>query len=85
MQTYKPLARQRLRRGLDILSAGNVVITDRLHGYILAMLLDIPSVILDNSYGKLTSFHSTWTTGLDSIQIAKSPDEALALATSLTA
>jgi pyruvyl transferase EpsO len=85
MQTYAPLARQRLHRGLNILSAGKVVITDRLHGYILSMLLGIPSVIIDNSYGKLTSFHSTWTSGLDSIQVAKSPDEALELATNLLA
>jgi len=40
LQTYDPLARERLERGCRILSRGRVVITDRLHGHILCLLLN---------------------------------------------
>lgn len=59
--TYEWLARQRLQRGALLLNAGRVVITDRLHGHILCLLLGIPHVLLDNSYGKVRSFYETWT------------------------
>lgn len=80
IRTYEPLARQRLRRGLDMLAAGNMVITDRLHGHILAMLLGIRHVILDNTYGKLSSFHRAWTTGVEGVHFAASVEEALSYA-----
>jgi pyruvyl transferase EpsO len=38
-----------------------VVITDRLHAHLLALLLDIPHAALDNSYGKLGRFLDAWT------------------------
>ncbi|HMC89244.1 MAG TPA: polysaccharide pyruvyl transferase family protein [Gemmataceae bacterium] len=59
--TYDPLARERLERGCHLLGTGRAVITDRLHGHILCILLGIEHVILDNSYGKLSSFYDTWT------------------------
>lgn len=55
------LAEWRLRRGLAMLSAGEVVVTDRLHAHILSLLLDIPHVLLDNSYGKVAGFADQWT------------------------
>ena len=77
---YAPLARRRLRRGLEILSSAEVVITDRLHGHILSLLLGIPHVMLDNNYGKLSSFYTTWIRDVDDVRLAGSPAEALALA-----
>ena len=71
-RVYEPLARQRLRRGLGILASGRMVITDRLHGHILSLLLGIPHVVLDNSYGKISSFCATWTTGIDGVHQAES-------------
>ena len=50
---YDHQARQRLREGCRLLSRGRVVITDRLHAHILCLLLGIPHVLLDNSYGKV--------------------------------
>lgn len=41
-------------------SAARVLVTDRLHGCIAAMLLDVPFVALDNSYGKIHAFFRTW-------------------------
>ncbi|KKC47545.1 hypothetical protein VE23_10935 [Paenibacillus sp. D9] len=37
------------------------IVTSRLHGHILACLMDKPSVLLDNSYGKNTSYYNAWT------------------------
>ncbi|BFZ00853.1 hypothetical protein BsWGS_03892 [Bradybaena similaris] len=52
--------------GLQFLQRGRVVVTERLHGHILTMFLGIPHVLLDNPpYLKLSSFHRTWTQGLD--------------------
>lgn len=57
------IAEKRLSRGTSILSRGKVVITDRLHGHILSFLMGIPSVILDNSYGKVSRYAEVWTAG----------------------
>jgi exopolysaccharide biosynthesis predicted pyruvyltransferase EpsI/predicted O-linked N-acetylglucosamine transferase (SPINDLY family) len=63
-----------------ILSFGEVVVTDRLHGHILCTLMNIPHVLLDNSYGKLRWFFDSWTHGVANVAFASSPEEALALA-----
>jgi len=73
-------AAARLRRGCATLSEGRVVITDRLHAHILSLLLGIPNVILDNSYGKVRDFHQTWTSGSELVALAASPEQAMALA-----
>ena len=83
MRIYEPLARQRLRRGVDVLTAGRVVVTDRLHGHILSLLLAIPHVVLDNSYGKLSSFHAAWTGDIAGVGTADSIAEAAEIATRL--
>lgn len=43
----------RFRRVVAMLATGRVLVTDRLHGSILAYLMGIPHVLLDNSYGKV--------------------------------
>jgi exopolysaccharide biosynthesis predicted pyruvyltransferase EpsI len=69
-----------LDRALRILSAGHVVITDRLHAHILCTLAGIPHVLLNNSYGKNVSFFETWCRPLEICQLARSPKEAWGLA-----
>ncbi len=36
------------------------VVSSRLHGFLLACLLGIPGVLLDNSYGKNHAYYQTW-------------------------
>ena len=36
------------------------IVTSRLHGYILSCLVDTTSSLVDNSYGKNTSYFDTW-------------------------
>jgi exopolysaccharide biosynthesis predicted pyruvyltransferase EpsI len=82
-RTYDPLAWERVQRGCRLLSRGRVVVTDRLHGHILCLLLGIPHVILDNNYGKLRGFHEAWTRTSPLVVQAADPNEALDLATTL--
>ncbi len=70
-------------RGCDILSRGRVVVTDRLHGHLLALLMDIPHVVLDNSYGKLRTMYETWTHTSVNAHWAEHPEQALEIARGL--
>lgn len=83
--TYPKLAVARFRRGLSILSRGRVIVTDRLHGHLFALLLGIPHVVLDNSTGKVSSTVETWTGANPLVNWADTPAEALARARSLVA
>jgi exopolysaccharide biosynthesis predicted pyruvyltransferase EpsI len=60
-RTYTMLARERLASAARMVGAGEVLVTDRLHGHIIAMLMGVPHFLVDNSYGKLRRFHETWT------------------------
>ncbi len=81
--TFAPLARRWVARGVDILSAAEVVVTDKLHGHIFCALLGIPHVVLDNSYGKVSGTLDAWTGGLPGVHRAADGAEALALAREL--
>lgn len=76
-------AHNMMMNGLLFLQRGRVVVTDRLHGHILSTLLDIPHVLLDNADNKLSSFHNTWTRGLENARLTDSPKEAVRLALEL--
>ncbi len=78
--TFGPIARRRLAVGVQRLSQGRVVITDRLHGHVLALLLGIPHVLLDNTSGKCRSFWETWTSSSPLASWADDPAEALEIA-----
>jgi pyruvyl transferase EpsO len=72
-----------LNRALMLLSAGRVVITDRLHAHILCTLVGIPHVLLDNFYGKNFAFYRTWCRPLGICRLARSPEDAWSLAQQL--
>lgn len=74
------LAEWRFRRGLAMLSAGELVVTDRLHAHILSLLLDIPHVLLDNNYGKVAGFADQWTGDYSGLMRATGRAEAFATA-----
>lgn len=75
------LAEWRLQRGLAMLSTGECVVTDRLHAHILSLLLDIPHVLLDNSYGKIAGFADQWTA--DYAGLMRATDRSTAFETAL--
>jgi pyruvyl transferase EpsO len=78
--TFDPIARERLSDGARRLGRGRVVITDRLHGHLLALLMGIPHVLLDSASGKCRAFWETWTSELPLASWADEPEEALAIA-----
>jgi pyruvyl transferase EpsO len=71
---WEQLAQARLERGLDMLSRGRAVVTDRLHAHILSMLLGFPNLVFDNSYGKVWAFIETWTQDSELVTPARSAD-----------
>lgn len=78
--TFEPLATAWVDRGLQILSRGRVVVTERLHGHLLSLCLGVPHVVLDNSYGKCRSTYDTWTGTHPLAHWASSAEEALCIA-----
>lgn len=51
---------QRIDSGIKFVSSYKEVYSTRLHVAILRLLLDMPVVMLDNSYGKNKSFYESW-------------------------
>jgi exopolysaccharide biosynthesis predicted pyruvyltransferase EpsI len=60
--TYRERAMQRFERGVQLLGSARQVITDRMHGHIMCLLLDADHCVLDNSYGKTSTFIDAWGT-----------------------
>lgn len=54
-------AKANLLRGIAMLSAGERLVTDRLHGHILACLLGVDHVVVNDQYGKIEAMWRTWT------------------------
>ena len=65
---FERMAIARVERGLALLSRGRRIVTDRLHGHILATLLGIPHLALDNDYGKLSAYIACWTADCDGVE-----------------
>ncbi len=77
-QAFGLAATARVERGLHLLSRGRTIVTDRLHAHILATLLGIPHVALDNDYGKISAYIACWTKHCDGVRTAASVDVAIA-------
>ncbi|MEM1169276.1 MAG: polysaccharide pyruvyl transferase family protein [Cyanobacteria bacterium P01_H01_bin.35] len=50
-----------LHSGIYQLQKYRLIITNRLHGHILCVLLNIPHIFLPNSYHKNQGFYETWS------------------------
>ena len=53
--------RANLRRGIAMLSIGERLVTDRLHGHVLACLLGVDHVVVNDRFGKIEAMWRTWT------------------------
>jgi pyruvyl transferase EpsO len=76
---YERIAEMRIGRGVKLLSLARAVVTDRLHGHILCVLLDIPHIVIDNNYGKVSNFMAAWGTGSSRSRLASSIEEAIGI------
>jgi exopolysaccharide biosynthesis predicted pyruvyltransferase EpsI len=79
---FEMYARARLKRGIRLLSRGEVVMTDRLHGFILSTLLGRRRFVWDSFDGKISAFHDTWLPDDEGVRFLHSVDELRAVVSS---
>jgi pyruvyl transferase EpsO len=74
------LASNRVARGMKQVGSSAYVITDRLHTHIFCVLLNVPHSVLDNNYGKISTFIDAWSGPFDKLgrPLSASVDEAVA-------
>jgi pyruvyl transferase EpsO len=72
LRSRRFFAEKKLAAGTRFLSRGQYVITDRLHGHILSILLGIPHTLLDNATGKNKGYWEIWTRELSFVRYAES-------------
>jgi pyruvyl transferase EpsO len=63
-------AQKLVDEAIALFAQHNLIITDRLHGHILAVLMDMPTLVLDNSYGKNSRYASVWTARSELVTLA---------------
>jgi exopolysaccharide biosynthesis predicted pyruvyltransferase EpsI len=66
------------------LTSSDVVVVDRLHAWILSVLLDVPHVVVDTKYEKISSVMSSWLPD-ELSTLATAPDDSLVRARVLAA
>jgi pyruvyl transferase EpsO len=74
------MARTSVATAMGVLSRGRVVVTDRLHAAVLAALMRIPVVVLDNSYGKISAAHDAYLHLIPGLRFASTDREAVDVA-----
>ena len=74
---YAIRAKARFERGTEMLQQSRYAITDRMHGHIMCVLLDIPRCMIDNSYGKTSGFMEACGTKADNVYAAPNIVEAV--------
>lgn len=62
-----------VEKAIKRFSAYRRVKTSRLHGHILSCLMDKPNGLLDNSYGKNSSYYHTWTNEIPTVRLEAMP------------
>jgi pyruvyl transferase EpsO len=56
-----PIAQRFSNRAVKVFAGYERIVTDRLHGHILSCLMDKPNTVIDNSYGKNSTYMNEWT------------------------
>jgi exopolysaccharide biosynthesis predicted pyruvyltransferase EpsI len=83
MLAWASLSTEHLRRGIELLSSAEVVVTDRLHAHVLSLLLGIPHVVTDNVSGKIRSLYETWTSQSELVTWSDSLEQGVEIARTL--
>jgi len=73
------VARARVDRGVRLLSRGRTILTDRLHAHVMATLMGLPQLLLDNEYGKLAAYRDAWTADVADVRVVADAARAAAL------
>lgn len=74
-------AEQRLARGVRLLAPAETLVTDRLHGMLMALQMGKRVIAVDNNNNKLSAYAETWFgDSQPDVRFARDFDEAAALA-----
>ncbi len=68
-QLWYKIAEKLIHKAIIAFSQHDEIMTSRLHGHILACLMSKKNVLIDNSYGKNSSYYKTWTYRIGSASI----------------
>jgi pyruvyl transferase EpsO len=74
-QIWYRVADRLIAKAIHLYNDFGKVVTSRLHGHILACLLDKPNLLMDNSYGKNSSYFKAWTHFLPQAEFVKNEEE----------
>ncbi|MEI6970004.1 MAG: polysaccharide pyruvyl transferase family protein [bacterium] len=80
---YERLAFLRAQRGVDFISRGHVLVTNRLHAHILCLFSDRQQVIIDTCNGKVRNYYDTWTHVVPRVHLASDMSDACRLVATL--
>lgn len=81
VEQWQEIAESRLQRGVNLLSEGETVVTDRLHAMLISLQMGRRVIAIDNNNQKLSKYADTWFGDTQpEIQFANSFSEAIKLA-----
>jgi pyruvyl transferase EpsO len=58
---WVPVSRRFVGKAVRLFADHQTIVTDRLHGHILSCLMDKQNIVIDNSYGKNSTYMNQWT------------------------
>lgn len=73
---WNALSRANFRTGVRDVGRGATLLTDRLHGHLLAVLCGVPHVVVNDGLGKIEAMWQTWTHAVPNARYAASWDDA---------
>lgn len=74
---FHRMAELNISNAAATLSAGRVVITDRLHAAVMCALMDIPVVALNNANGKVAAIYRDYLGAFPAVSIADSVEQGM--------
>ncbi|GAB7040115.1 MULTISPECIES: polysaccharide pyruvyl transferase family protein [Catenuloplanes] len=75
-RSFAAIAAHNVGRARAVLSRGRAVVTDRLHAAVLAALMGIPVIAMDNCSGKISAAYDAYLHALPGLTFARSAAEA---------
>lgn len=72
---YPRLARRNVDNAIKLLCGARLLVTDRMHGMVLAALIGLPVIAVDNSYGKVGAIYREYFASFENVRLARSAEE----------
>ncbi|MDT2007293.1 hypothetical protein FXW78_27275 [Rhodococcus opacus] len=75
-KAYERQAKLNVETAVKVLKSGRLVVTDRLHAMVLASLLEMPVIAMDNENGKVRAIYSDYLHTLPNVHFAETGQAA---------